>query len=249
MALTAKADLGRVALGAPALKEVFIVSNPDCLLIKSWARAGRDDAEDTAAQFGACFRSAAMALAAAAPSETTQAVTIEADGALLRLERVSDDIIAGFVFDRTAPLGLVHVQARQLRDHIQGSIEHFSRPDEAPAAPADAPPKPDADLRLATEIDGMPFSKSPDDADATGRFPKPVIPDVTTQPVARPRAVRLLDFFRRYAPDPHASLLRLSLRTGIPVERLETPDDLDDAQVDGIATAVRDILGQDQVGL
>ncbi len=32
-----KEDIAKVALGAPALHEVFIVSTPDCLLVRSWA--------------------------------------------------------------------------------------------------------------------------------------------------------------------------------------------------------------------
>lgn len=288
---TSRADLGRVALGAPALKEVFIVAVPDCLLIKSWARTGRSDAEEAATHLGEAFKAGARALAMASPAETTAAVTVEADAALVRLERVSDDLVAGFIFDRSAPLGLVRVQSRQLRDHIQSSLEQFSRPDSpafpdatpaltappVPSGPREPPPKPSitsevpAVPSLPKEVptsasppaaeDDEPFAhdRTPVEADVApylgvaedlhGARPDRFPPDVPTKPMARPRAVRLLDFFRRYAPDPHASLLRLSLKTGIPVERLEKPESLDDDQVEKIATAVRDILGQDNVGL
>lgn len=333
MAFSAREDFGRVALGAPALKEVFIVSIPDCLLIKSWARAERTNEEETAVQLGTVFRASITALATAVGSESIEGVTVEAKSALIRLEYVTAGMMAAFVFERTAPLGLMRVQARQLRDHIKGSVEQFTQPtdtgaaravtssidraaprfsdppsteerapprfgprgpDELSATPAlgiprmkrPAPTAPALDRARAADAftrEVTPFvaeaTQAPDptplpndltirpperdaqppsnEAEITGRFERPEIeppkrppiPEVPTRPVARPRAVRLLDFFRRYAPDPHAALLRLSLRTGIPVDLLEAPDALDDAQVDAIADSIRDILGQETVGI
>ncbi len=337
MAFSAREDLGRVALGAPALKEVFIISIPDCLLIKSWARAERTNEEETAVQLGTVFRASITALATAVGSEALEGVTVEAKHALIRLEHVTSGMMAAFVFERSAPLGLMRVQARQLRDHIKGSVEQFTKPTDTGAARAVAssvdravprfsgppsteerapprfsprpsddlsatpalgvprmnrppPTKPSAPLDAQRAADAFtrevtPFvreaTETPSDAtplpgdltirppervepspsseaEITGRFDqpdldeppkKPPIPEVPTRPVARPRATRLLDFFRRYAPDPHAALLRLSLRTGIPVDLLEAPDALDDAQVDAIADSIRDILGQETVGI
>ncbi len=401
MATSAREDLGRVALGAPALKEVFIVSIPDCLLIKSWARAGRTNEEETAVQLGSVFRASVTALTTAVGSEAVEGVTVEARDTLIRLEQVTPGMMAAFVFERSAPLGLMRVQARQLRDHIRGSVEQFTKPMdtgavqrippssadraapprfsspsteeravprfgptvsdpqgetpplgvprvrrptqpaptpvfESPPTPVfESPPPPvfesppprvppppsttfdskraaDAFTREVTPfvaeatmapdptplpgdltITPTPMESPSSEAEITGRFdrtefddalnpptggataprpaspaseletsggaseaPRPLgspapspIPDVPTRPVARPRATRLLDFFRRYAPDPHAALLRLSLRTGIPVDLLEAPDALDDAQVDAIADSIRDILGQDTVGI
>lgn len=357
MATSAREDLGRVALGAPALKEVFIVSIPDCLLIKSWARAGRTNEEETAVQLGSVFRASVTALTTAVGSEAVEGVTVEARDTLIRLEQVTPGMMAAFVFERSAPLGLMRVQARQLRDHIRGSVEQFTKPMDTgtvkrvPASSADrampaaprfsspsteeratprfgptvsdptgetpplgvprvrrptqpaptpifeappprVPPPPsttfdskraaDAFTREVTPfvaeatmgpdptplpgdltITPQPVESPSSEGEITGRFdrteldealkpaapPPSPIPDVPTRPVARPRATRLLDFFRRYAPDPHAALLRLSLRTGIPVDLLEAPDALDDAQVDAIADSIRDILGQDPVGI
>lgn len=290
MVLAAREDFGRVALGAPALKEVFIVSVPDCLLVKSWARAGRTNAEETAAQLGGLFRAGIATLKASSGEDVVDGITVESGRALVRIEIITQGMIAAFVFDRSAPLGLVNVQALQLRDHIRSSVEQFQKPGESDSvdqlsvetidAPASAAGRVSRDPEAPFEADTARFARegtptaeraappplaepssveSPeDDAEITGRFDATTIdtpeeplatPEAPARPLARPRATRLLDFFRRYAPDPHAALLRLSLRTGIPVDLLEAPDALEDPQVEALAAAVRDILGQDQVGV
>lgn len=72
-------------------------------------------------------------------------------------------------------------------------------------------------------------------------------PDLASPATASPRtrAARLIEVLRQSAPDPHASLLRLSLRTGIAVDALERPEGLSESQVDAIATSVRDLLGRE----
>ena len=74
-------------------------------------------------------------------------------------------------------------------------------------------------------------------------------PTPVPEPQSRPRAVRLLEFLHRYAPDPHVSLLRLSLRTGIALEKLDRPELLTHEQVESMAASVRDIIGQEQLGI
>jgi len=59
----------------------------------------------------------------------------------------------------------------------------------------------------------------------------------------RPRGVRLVEFLNRYAPDPHAVMLRVSLRNGIPLEDLERPERLRDEQVEALEETTRKILG------
>lgn len=59
----------------------------------------------------------------------------------------------------------------------------------------------------------------------------------------RPRGVRLVDFLQRYAPDPHAVLLRVSLRSGLPMDKLEAPQGLGPAEVQQLEETARDILG------
>ena len=49
-------------------------------------------------------------------------LSLETDQHLVLLSNVSPEMVAGFVFDRTAPLGLARVQARQLSDQIRSTI-------------------------------------------------------------------------------------------------------------------------------
>jgi predicted regulator of Ras-like GTPase activity (Roadblock/LC7/MglB family) len=323
-----KEDIARVALGAPALHEVFIVSTPDCLLVRSWARSGRFNTEDTAVHLGSLFRASQDLLVAVGSSPRPTTITVEADQHLVLLSNVSPDIVAGFVFDKSAPLGLARVQSKQLTDHIRASVNQLQDPAEPALFPAPklepqrsptpiTPPSaalsthvparnmdtetpalgvpkvmrpkieahsrqailrsdqrlelPPTDLRaeLRPPIELRPVEPKseprvepkmfdPPSSPPRRSFPEPAttvsapppsIPGLTPKPMARPRAVRLLEFYKRYAPDPQAALHRLSLRTGLSIERLERPEDLDEAQVETIATAVRDILGQEQVGL
>lgn len=351
-------DIARVALGAPALHEVFIVSTPDCLPVKSWARVKRSQPEEASVHLGNLVRTARDTLAAVGAAKTPLSITVEAEDGLVLLTRLSDELVAGFVFDRSAPLGLVRVQARQLTDQLRATLvsprtdapqrpetsaptripEATSRAAPGPANPAGPnargerpeqgrpatawpepanPGRPDPwgergesrstaprGERGSTAVgpehasSGKAGERSAQDSSATWQgewergtaadpaarsrlLPGPnpadhgttqarsehqaappppgaedlasVLASVETatsaRASARPRAVRLLEFFRRYAPDPHAALLRLSLRTSIPVERLEAPESLDEAQVESLAVAVRDILGQEQMSL
>src|SRR5688572_33085842 len=43
----------------------------------------------------------------------------------------------------------------------------------------------------------------------------------------RPRAVKITEFLEKYAPDPHAALHRVALRTGIPLGTLRKPEQLE----------------------
>jgi predicted regulator of Ras-like GTPase activity (Roadblock/LC7/MglB family) len=65
----------------------------------------------------------------------------------------------------------------------------------------------------------------------------------------QPRAARILEYLKLYAPDPHASMMRLALRTGIPLEHLEVPSSLSAQALAQVEEAVCDILGIDQLSL
>ena len=67
------------------------------------------------------------------------------------------------------------------------------------------------------------------------------LPKVTIE--ERPRAVRVIDFLHRYAPDPHAVLLRLALRTRIPIENLREPAGLSPEDTERLESAAKAILG------
>jgi len=60
---------------------------------------------------------------------------------------------------------------------------------------------------------------------------------------------RVVQFIERYAPDPHAALLRISTRTHIPLEQLRTPDALTAQQVTAIEEAAKRILGLENIHL
>jgi len=59
----------------------------------------------------------------------------------------------------------------------------------------------------------------------------------------RPRGVRVMEFLERYAPDPHAIVMRLALRTGISAEDLGQPDAMSAEQVEIVEHAAKQILG------
>lgn len=68
-------------------------------------------------------------------------------------------------------------------------------------------------------------------------------------PQERPRGVRVIEFLRRYAPDPGEALRNVSQRTGIPLATLDTPENLHEFQLESLEEAVRDVLGMEQLDL
>ena len=65
----------------------------------------------------------------------------------------------------------------------------------------------------------------------------------------RPHGVRVVEFLERYAPDAHAVLLRVSLRTGIDRTLLQSPQDLAPEQVVQVEQAACEILGLQELSL
>jgi hypothetical protein len=65
----------------------------------------------------------------------------------------------------------------------------------------------------------------------------------------RPRAVRIVEFLEKYAPDAHAVLQRVSLRTGIGIDSLRSPDRLPAEQTDLLEESVKDILGLETLSI
>lgn len=60
-------------------------------------------------------------------------------------------------------------------------------------------------------------------------------------------AVRILRYLKQYAPDPHTSLMRIALKTGIPLPSLNQPQQLDELQTTKIERAVCDVLGVEEL--
>ncbi len=69
------------------------------------------------------------------------------------------------------------------------------------------------------------------------------------QPEDRPRGLRIMEFLDRYAPDPHAVTLRVSLRSGISIEELQSPGSLNADQIRRLEETACKILGVNQLSL
>jgi hypothetical protein len=69
------------------------------------------------------------------------------------------------------------------------------------------------------------------------------------EPQQRPRALRVAEFLTRYAPDAHTALKRAALRSGIPVDSLESPHALSPQQVELFERSVCEILGLESLSL
>lgn len=65
----------------------------------------------------------------------------------------------------------------------------------------------------------------------------------------RPRGLRIMEFLDRYAPDPHAVTLRVSLRSGISLDELKSPGELSPDQVRRLEETACKILGVNQLSL
>lgn len=65
----------------------------------------------------------------------------------------------------------------------------------------------------------------------------------------RPRGLRIMEFLDRYAPDPHAVTLRVSLRSGISLDELKSPGSLSPDQVKRLEETACKILGVNQLSL
>jgi predicted regulator of Ras-like GTPase activity (Roadblock/LC7/MglB family) len=231
MRMISPEDIARVAVTVAGLKQVVIVSTPDCLTVRSWARVQRADDEGTAASLGNLFMGGIEALRQTGSGAQPMTLTVESEDALLVIARLSRDMVGCFVFDRSAPLGLIRVQVRQLSEHIKQSISDSLPPSERQPKerPSSIPP-----------VAALPLRSQPSPS-ASGTE--------DLRPPQWPRGARLIELLKRRVPDAHAALLRLSLRTGISVEALDHADRLDDSQVELVEASVRDILGHEQLSV
>lgn len=188
-------NLEDVVSDVPVLEGLFVTLMPDCLLFDSVVRSEGDwVAEDVASYFGDLVRANREALKALRSWSADMQVTIESADTLVILREIRGDFVAGFVFDRKTPLGMVRLHTRRLLERL---------------------------------------------ADA--------LPD--TQVAERSAAVRALEFVQRYAPDPHATLLRVSLKSGLTLDQLSQPELLDGEAATRIEEAAKDILGLDSLAV
>ena len=292
-------DIGRVALGAPALQQVFVVSRPECLLVKSWARNERSNTEDAAALIGKLFRDCDDALKATSGSAEPRTLMVESNDRVLVVARVAEDMAAAFVFEQSAPLGLIRVQARQLTAQLARTLAaensrppaHTSATSPRATAPAPRPPAATPQPRTTNAtprppaVGPAPVKRSPAPATAvagsrqatvtrdlnrtrperTGsqdlspafgvtpapslqeRSPAFGVPPAQPTPAKDPTGGRFeqltvrIAAFTQASHDARSALLRLSLRTGLPMELLERPGALSPAQAEHVSRALDEL--------
>lgn len=116
----------------PSLRGLFVTAMPDCLLFQSWMREGAEwSGEDVASYFGDLIRANREGLKALQAWSAEMQVTIEATDLLLVLREVSGDFVVGFVFDRSAPLGMIRLHVKMvlaLLDELLPRIKPEQRP-------------------------------------------------------------------------------------------------------------------------
>jgi hypothetical protein len=58
-----------------------------------------------------------------------------------------------------------------------------------------------------------------------------------------------MKYLNEHAPDTHAALMRVSLQTGLSLNRLNSPDSFSDEEYARVEESVRRILGVDSINL
>jgi predicted regulator of Ras-like GTPase activity (Roadblock/LC7/MglB family) len=71
----------------------------------------------------------------------------------------------------------------------------------------------------------------------------------TENVVTRSHADRVIDFIQRYAPDPYSVLMRISLQTKIPYDKLKKPNTLSDKEIKNIELSAKSILGVTELNI
>ncbi len=79
--------------------------------------------------------------------------------------------------------------------------------------------------------------------------PEPALTSRSAEGTASRSGRKLLDYLGAHAPDTHAALLRVSLQTGLPLSRLESPDELTSQEFEQVAQSVQRILGLETLTL
>ena len=237
-------DLLRAAEEAPELEVLVVLSMPEGTIVADWSRASFDS-EGLANRMASFLRAGQLVARLAGQRRPPRSTWLDTEEGAVVVAPLDGQRAAGCVFAENIPLGLARVQVeavvRLLRESVGEETQSLptARPEPLPSPPSPLPPPaaPSVTREERPHIPPTPVS----------RTPHPRSPSSVED--SRPRAVRLLEFLRRYAPDPHVTMLRLSLRTGIALEQLDRPEELDVSQVDQLAASVRDIIGQEQLGI
>ncbi|MEM7675293.1 MAG: hypothetical protein AAF449_04725 [Myxococcota bacterium] len=239
-------DVVRMAKMAPALQNLVLFSMPDGRLVEHWPPSV-GDADSLATVVGDLLNVADRATRWGFQT-SPKMIAVESEAGPLIVCPISEDLGAGFFFNATTNLGLARIQIRDMMLQLE-PLRNESKP---PAAvPLNSPPS--GPPSVARPDSTRPLLSRPDSTRPTATRSESIRsessrPELSRPTAGRSRGVMLLDTLQRHAPDPHICLLRLSLRTGIALEKLDSPEQLTPEQVDAIATAVRDIIGRDDLG-
>jgi predicted regulator of Ras-like GTPase activity (Roadblock/LC7/MglB family) len=219
-----------------ALTEVVVISQPDGLLVRSWSRADRGDPEAAAAHAGQLIKVAQELAASLFASKEIEMISVEGADRRLVLAGVSSGLLALFAFERSAPLGLARMEARELVDRIRHALIAPAAPPPDAVTPAEGGTE-DLPRQVPRGVSAIAAATTVPDA-AVHNLGVPSPP-----PSSRARALEALELLRLRPGDFRAALIRVSLRSGIPVEALEEPTALDDVQLEAAGAAARDVLG------
>ena len=127
-------SLHHVVEGVPSLRGMFVTAMPDCLLIDSWMKDDeRWSGEDVAAYFGDLIRANREGLKALGAWSAEMQVTIESTDQLLVLKEFSTDYVAGFVFERSTPLGMVRLHVKRVLSLLEEMLPKI-QPEQRPRA-------------------------------------------------------------------------------------------------------------------
>lgn len=112
-------DMSRALGGAPALRAVFVVSLPEGRLLKAWPAEAESAARAVSGAAAALIKASQDSLQGLGAESPLARMSLEAEDRLLIFAPLDARAAAGFFFDRSAPIGLARVQARQLARQLR----------------------------------------------------------------------------------------------------------------------------------
>ncbi|NUP11964.1 MAG: hypothetical protein HOW73_38450 [Polyangiaceae bacterium] len=169
----------------------------------------------------------------ASPRSGHPGLMLESSTHLVMIHRVRSFGVAAF-FSREAPLGFARMATRQIVSTLEQDLPYPRENHVALPAP------------LATGSSPRPTTPSSVPSPAALDFDEPA-PDTTPpRSIIGDRVRAVVSHLEAIAPDPHIVRMRLALRTGLGLEALVQPDQLNSDALLLIETAAEDILGLDR---
>lgn len=109
------------AAAAKNLEGVVVTRLPDCVQWVGHSRAGWDR-DEVAAYFGDIARANRNALKTVGTSTKDIGLTMEADDRVILTHDIRHDMVAVYIFDKNAPLGMIRLQAKKLSKVITANL-------------------------------------------------------------------------------------------------------------------------------